>query len=52
MKAQTRICTGIQRINTLTKRGKKYRARKRVNGVEYELRTNNLAEAKKWLKSL
>lgn len=46
------VCPGIQKIEPVTKRGKRYRARKTVNGVRLDFRTNNLSEAKKWLRNL
>lgn len=44
------IAKGIQKLPVKTKFGKKYRARKMVNGVRLELRTNNLQKAKQWLR--
>lgn len=48
---ETLVCPNIQKIEPV-KKGKKYRARKTIAGVKYELRTNNLGEAKKWLRNL
>lgn len=51
MERETNVCKGIQKIPVKTSRGKKYRARKMVNGVRMEFKTNNLQEAKKWLRN-
>lgn len=51
MKKEINVAPGIQKLPVKTGRGKKYRARKTVKGKRVELRTNNLNEAKKWLRA-
>lgn len=46
---QVTVAPGIQLIPS---RKGKYRARKMIAGERFEFQTNNLAEAKKWLRKM